>query len=399
MRRRLRRIALRPMDLDTFEFLLTPEGRQVLEKADVLVTDEQSHLRALTILRKSHPATAAAAAVETIILRRRAVAKFSRAGEMFFTREALEQSSGEAVSSYRTRRFAQFHRLADLPCGIGGDLINLARLAPTLAVERDPLLLRMAEANAAVYEVRQNIDFRQADLAEMETPDVDAIWFDPSRRVGGRRKLSLADYDPPVSTMLERWTKAVPAIGVKVAPAVSYDEIPTDCEVEFISEHGELKDAVLWFGPLRTVGRRATLLPSEAALTDEPVADIDIKEPGAYLYEPDPAVIRAHLVEHLAARIDSWKLGEDIAYLSSHTLSPTLFARAYQIHEVMPFSLKKLNEALKSLGASRVVIKRRGSPVEPEEIEKKLKLKGDREVTVVLTRSSGRSMAILCQPT
>src|SRR5204862_124898 len=71
-------------------------------------------------LHKLYPAELARAALETALLRQRARAKFSHADAMYFTREALEQASGEAVSRYRAERFVPFGRVGDFCCGIGG---------------------------------------------------------------------------------------------------------------------------------------------------------------------------------------------------------------------------------------------------------------------------------------
>lgn len=162
---------------------------------------------------------------------------------------------------------------------------------------------------------------------------------------------------------------------MKVAPGVADEELPPGAEVEFISEAGTLKEAVLWFGPLRTgAARRATLLPSGASLTsDEPVGPRSVGRPQAVLYEPDPAVIRAGLVEHLATALGAALLDPTIAYLTADQFDPTPFARAWRVVEEAPFNLKALNRRLQALDADVVAVKRRGSPIEPEQFRRRLK--------------------------
>lgn len=384
------------MDILGFERLLSTEGQQLLTRLRDSDLSEGNILRYITDLRKSHPRDIVDAAVETALLRQKAKAKFSKADEMYFTREALEQSSGEHVSTYRAERYLNYTNTADLACGIGGDAIPLGRHTRVLAVDKDPLRLAMAGKNAEAHGVSENIEFREADITEIGTPEVDAIFFDPSRRSEGRRIPSVKDYSPPLS-IIEQWIPKVPAVGVKISPAMRYEEITWDCEIELISVNRELKEAVLWFGPLKTASRRATLLPSLATLVggDRPIY-IPVTEPLAYLYEPDSAVIRSHLVETLAESIGATKIDTDIAYLTSGELVDTPFARSYVVEEVMPFNVKKLNERLRSLDVGRVVIKKRGSPIEPQELQKKLKLSGSREIVVVLTHLAGRPGIILC---
>jgi biotin operon repressor len=126
-----------------------------------------------------------------------------------------------------------------------------------------------------------------------------------------------------------------------------------------------------------------------------------VATPGQYLYEPDGAVIRAGLVEELAQQIGAVKLDEDIAFLTSDELVPTPFARPFKILESLTFNLKKLNQRLNKLGVGRVVVKKRGSPLDPQELEHTLKLKGPREVEkiVVLTQVRGTHTALICEAT
>ena len=385
------------MDLQAFKSLISPKGQEILTRLRESDLSESNTLRHITNLRKDHPRELVEAAVETALLRKRAEVKFTRAGEMYFVREALEQASGEVVSAYRAERYADSSNVIDLACGIGGDTINLADKCRVLAVDKDPLRLAMAEQNALVCGVSERIEFREADITDFDLPAADAVFFDPSRRSHGRRVPSIADYSPPL-TVINRWLSKIPATGVKIAPGMRYEEIVWDCEIEFISFKGELKEAVLWFGPLKTAGRRATLLPSRATLVGDMKVSIPVTPPLAYLYEPDPAVIRSHLVETLAETIDANKIDPDIAFLTSDQAIDTPFARRFLIEEVMPFNVKKLNERLRSLDVGRVVVKKRGSPVLPEELQKKLKLTGSREIVVVLTHLEGRPGIIICLP-
>src|SRR5262249_49330176 len=123
--------------------------------------------------------------------------------------------------------------------------------------------------------------------------------------------------------------------------------------------------------------------------------------PRAWLYEPDPAVIRAHLVGTLAARIDAAPLEPQIAYLTTDRFIETPFATAYRVLEAMPFNLKHLQRWRRQQGRRVEVIKRRGVPLEPEEIRRRLAhadLSGAPAIVLVLTRLAGRPFALLCAP-
>ena len=139
-----------------FAALLAPEGQELLGKlreAGGSATD----LRLGTELRAAYPVDLVVDALAQHELRLRARAKFSRAMEMFFTRAGLEQASAEVIAGHRLARYAGAGLVADLCCGIGGDLTALAAGRRVLAVDRDPLHLRMALANAGVYGVAAGV--------------------------------------------------------------------------------------------------------------------------------------------------------------------------------------------------------------------------------------------------
>ena len=210
------------MDLDTFRALLTPGGQALLAEAAALGPTEATLLPCITRLRRRHPAlepALVAAALEQVILRGKAAGKFARAERMYFTREGLEQATGEAVARHRARRYAPFGPVADLACGLGGDALALARDHAVVAVDRDPLRLALARENARVYGVAARLTPVLADLADLPPPRADALFCDPGRRVAGpggsRRVFAAAGYQPPL-TLVAGWRSAVLVLGIKV---------------------------------------------------------------------------------------------------------------------------------------------------------------------------------------
>jgi hypothetical protein len=397
------------MNLPTFRWLLSPEGQRALAIAADLPLTDASHLADLERLRRSYAPDQAAAVLETVRLRRRAAIKFALAERMYFTREALEQATSESVAAHMAARFAPYGTVADLCCGIGGDAIALARVARVIAVDRDPLRVAMARANLAAHGLADRGRFICADVTRLPLPPLDAIYVDPARRTAERRHFTLAAYQPAFATILD-WTHHVAATGVKVAPGIADDEVPPGCEVEFVALGDDLKVALLWFGALRTAGRRATLLPSGLTLAS-PVGSRHeislpithhpslVRSPAGYLYEPNPAIIRAHLLADLARQIGGSPIDPTIAYLCAPALIATPLARAYRVDEWFPFNLKGLNRRLRELTVGRVVVKKRGSPLDPQDLERRLRLDGPHQRVVVLTRVAGQPAIILCHPT
>jgi SAM-dependent methyltransferase len=390
------------MDLNDLHFLLTPEGERMLRQLAETPITPQNHLSLVTNLRQRVSPGKAQALLELALLRQLASVKFSRADQMFFTRSALEQATAEVVSRYRARRFANLGavQVADLGCGIGGDALALAAHAEVTGVDWDPLRLAMAQENVRIYGHGESFHPLQADLLELTPLPVQAAFFDPSRRDDrGRRFFSLNQYQPPVK-VIDRWRGGVPHVAVKIGPGVDYAELPEGAELEFISVKGEVREGVLWFGDLQSgVKRRATLLPGENTLTTaeaRPEA-IELSPPKAYLYEPDKAVIRAHLVEVLAQKLEANKIDPDIAYLTADSIRTTPFARAFALEAHFPFQLKRLRHYLREHRIGRVTLKKRGSPLDLEKLQHQLRLRGHEHRTVILSQVSGTATVLIGQ--
>jgi SAM-dependent methyltransferase len=379
--------------------LLTPEGRALLDEVrDTAPADE---LAVATRLRRDHPAALVSAALGQARLRQRAAAKFGAAdaGRMFFTPNGVEQSTRASVAAYRAERLAGLGvaSVADLCCGIGGDAIAFARAGiRVLAVDRDPLTAATARANAEALGLAELIEVREADVTQVETGGYDAVFVDPARRGGRGRVFDPEAYSPPLSWAVEAARRA-PRAALKIAPGIPHEAVPADAEAEWVSDGGDVKEAVLWFGT-EPGAVRATLLPGPRALRGTGLPDPGVRPVGRYLYEPDGAVIRAHLVAEVAEQLDGGLIDPTIAYVTADELRPTPYASAYEITDHLPFNVKKLKALLREREVGTLTVKKRGSAVEPEELRRKVKPQGPNAATVFLTRVAGAPAMLVGRP-
>ncbi|MFJ4009585.1 methyltransferase domain-containing protein [Streptomyces sp. NPDC090026] len=379
--------------------LRTDEGSALL--ARLADHDPAEELALATRLRRDHPAALVSAALGQARLRQRAVAKFGAgdAGRMFFTPNGVEQSTRRSVAEHRARRFADLgvRSVADLCSGIGGDAIALARAGITvLAVDRDPLTAATARANAEVLGLSALIEVCCADVTDIDTAPFDAVFADPARRGGRGRIFDPEAYSPPLSWAIGA-ARGRPHAALKVAPGIPHEAVPEEAEAEWISDGGEVKEAVLWFGT-RPSAVRATLLPGGHVLHGRGLPDPEVRPPGRYLYEPDGAVIRAHLVAEAAQELNGGLIDATIAYVTSDELRRTPYATAYEITDVLPFNVKRLRALLRERGVGRLTVKKRGSAVEPEELRRKVRPQGPGEATVFLTRVAGAPSMLVGRP-
>jgi hypothetical protein len=207
----------------------------------------------------------------------------------------------------------------------------------------------------------------------------------------------------PSIEAVRRLAASVPLVAVKVAPGVQNVELPEECSVQFVSHEGICKEAVLWFG-LPAKWRWASVHDGnawhdlESAGGMPPQGDI---APGMFLYEPDPAVIRAGALAELCDLLGAWQFDAQIAYLiaanETQDASIAPFVTRFQIREIHPFSLRLLNQRIATMGIGSVELKKRGFPVEPESLRPKLKLvRGGAAATIIFTRRGDEHIMLIC---
>jgi SAM-dependent methyltransferase len=372
-------------------------------------------------LRAEYPAELVAAGLSQQALRIAGRAKFGQAGQMLFTRSGLEQASSELTAAHAAARFAGTRLVADLCCGIGGNLVALAAAPPAMmadtfrpdtpagvrghgrhvvGVDADPTALAFARHNAAVCAPGASAGFVCADVTRLPLGGLDAVFVDPARRQAQRR-LAAGQYLPSLEWCL-RLAGRIPRVGIKAAPGIRRELIPAGWETEFVAVGRDLKEALLWSPALAAGGvtRRATILPDGDSLTSaDPAPERQparLAEPGAYLLDPSPAVTRAGLVADLAALTSTWQIDPMIAFLSADEPVRTPFARTLQVLESAPWHEKRFAARLRELGIGSADIRRRGLAGDVERIRRRLKLSGPRTATIVLTRVNDRPWGLIC---
>ena len=383
--------------LTRFAALTGPEGRALMAELAAERVDDETALRLSERLRSRYPAALVADGLTLQRLRDRAAAKFSRAPDMMLTRDGLEQASGEAAARHRAARLAGAGPVADLCCGIGGDLVALAALGPVLGVDRDPLHAWMAGHNAAVYGVAERARTEVADVRAVDLTGTAAVFVDPARRTErGRTR----DGEPPLAWcvgLVER----VPRVAVKAAPGLDRAAVPPDWEAEFVAVGTDLKEAVLWSPAAAEAASRATVLVDgdRHTLLPAPGDEVPVGEPGEYLLDPNPAVTRAGLVAELARATGTWQIDDRIAFLAAAAPVATPFARTLRVLDSGPWREKDLAARIRALDVGSVDIRRRGLAGDVDVLRKRLARAlagGGRRATLVMTRARDRPWALIC---
>ncbi len=330
-------------------------------------------------------------------LRRRAAAKFTRADRMWFDRTGLEQSTSEPVARHKARRFADHSEIVDLCSGIGADAIALAASSSVLTVDARPAAALMARWNAETYDVAGNL---QLQVGQAEAVDLGPRPFhiDPDRRPAGKRSLRIEDHQPGLEFLQQ--LSVHPAGGaIKLSPASNFGGKFPGCEIELVSIDGECKEALIWCGPLRTATDwRATVLPTGDTLTGDPWSAVSQQSRlGRYIYDPDPAVVRAGLVDVLCEQSGLKRLDREEEYLTSDELIATPFAHAFEVVAQLSNNDREIRNWFRQADCGQVEIKCRRIPVVPEKVRKHLPLEGRQPLVLIYARLAGRAHAIACR--
>ncbi|WP_425436219.1 THUMP-like domain-containing protein [Mycobacterium terramassiliense] len=339
--------------------------------------------------------------VETALLRRRALQKLGELGDVgnwLFTDEALQQATAAPVALHRAGRLARAGAAVhDATCSIGTELAALSVVGiRAVGSDIDPVRLAMARHNLGAA-----AGLCRADALRPVTRDA-VVVADPGRRHGGRRRLRVDDYQPGLGPLIDTYRDR--EFAVKCSPGIDFEQVRRlgfGGEIEVTSYRGSVREACLWSGGLSGPGvrRRASVLDRGEQITDSDPDECPVRPAGRWIVDPDGAVIRAGLVRHYAARHALWQLDPDIAYLSGDRLPPGV--RGFEVLERVAFDERKLRRALAALDCGALEILVRGVRVDPDALRGRLRPRGQRPLSVVITRigsgAAGHPTAFVCR--
>ncbi|MFX0083415.1 MAG: hypothetical protein ACFE94_16840 [Candidatus Hodarchaeota archaeon] len=342
--------------------------------------------------------------------------KFPRANLMKFDREGLAQASSKYVAEYRTwkmrQRLGPINSSLDVGSGVGGDTIAMGMRWKVYSVEIDPSTMEMLKHNVSVYNLEKNVDFILGDILNLiddkkfqdKIKEIDCIFFDPSRRSQGKRTVKIEEYDPPLE-LVEKLKQFSENVCVKIAPGVDLSYLTTyDCDIEVISYKGEVKETVLWFGKFKIKLEKnsiiATKLPEKITLIQESLDyKIPISEYKNYIYEPDPAFIKAHLIGDIAKKYNLFQMSNKIAYLTSDSFIDTPILKSYNVLAYTNLDYYSINEKLNELNLGKMDFKARGVSIDLKHIHNKVRGTGKNRGLIIFTKISNKPCAIICKYT
>lgn len=389
-------------NLDDYRWLVSSQASSWLAEAAASEDDPKSLLATTIVLRRDLGPSRTHLVIAQAQLRRRARTKFTHAERMFFTRQLLQQATDERIARYKSLRFPSDRPIADLCCGIGGDLTSLAGRCQTHAVDRDEVAALLAETNCAALGL-ECASFTVGDAAGFSTGDFAAWHLDPQQTLEPEHP-DLQRHDPDLAAM-EALRSSNPTGAISLAPSTTVpDRWRPDAELEWIGYGSGCRQQVAWFGDLTSHAgcRAATIFGNGAPVTHTIRASQDLELPlagrvGRYLFEPHATVLAAELVGVVADSHGLAAVSPRASYLTGDTAVHSPEVACFEVLETLPFSLRRVRTLLRERSIGQLDVKTQGVRLTAEHVLSELSLSGDREATLLLMPVRKRVLAILCR--
>lgn len=352
-------------------------------------------------LRSRYDADLVRAALSVHDARQRAAGQLPSADRLWLTRTALEQATAWEVARHRARRFGEGVPVHDLCCGIGVDAAALATRAPVTAWDMQPAMCVRCRWNVDVWSTAHPVTVKCEDVTRLDWTDR-ILHIDPDRRAGRARPVRRLElYHPPLA-WLQHLVQTAAGGSIKLGPAANFLQKFPGCEIELISVRGECREATVWFGGLASDHPfRATVLPSGETLAGDPLAALAPRADsvGAFLFDPDPAVVRSGLIDRLCEDEALKRLDAEDEYLTGDSLSATPFARPFRVLAEFPNRVQDLRRALRRSTdrPSNYEVKSRRLPVDAAAIARSLPRGDGPPRVVIFARVGGKARIVLAE--
>ena len=298
--------------------------------------------------------------------------------------------------------------------------VDFAAMAPIFAtatyVERQPHLLEAARHNIGLLMPQASATRLHFVCAEAETwlthdgpdaPTSAVIYLDPARRDSAGRKVTLIeDCLPDVCALHEAIMSRCRLCLVKLSPmldiSVAMRSLPATTDIHVVSLNGECKEILFVLAP--ATGRPATIhcamLTQTAAATDGPSAAatgspaaaappqlrtldftpadeaaaplLTADGPGAYIYEPDAAILKAGAFKLVCQHWPVRKLAANTHLYTADSHIADFPGRAWHLAGRSSFNKRELKSFLAGVATAELGV--RGFPATAAALRQRLRL-------------------------
>ena len=339
-------------------------------------------------------------------------------------RLSCEQCSSEATARYKCSLLPTLpYTLTDLTGGYGVDTYFMSERATRAHyVERNEDLCKIVAHNFQT--TRPQVDIHNTDAIHylQDMPSCDVIYLDPARRdKHGGKVFRLEDCEPNVVEILPALRSKAKLIIIKLSPMLDISQALHSLEgtwdVHIVAVKNEVKEVLLVSGldrypPVTTTeGYRRdnegmVYATNMLTTSDTPVgfsfsrseereaqceyydgSREELISAGAYVYEPNAAIIKAGAFKLVAQRYGLCKIAPNTHLYLSKELVEDFPGRVWQIIE----------SNMKDAKNTQASILTRNYPLTPEQLRKKLKIKDSDTQTIIGARIGDKPTLLLAK--
>lgn len=298
---------------------------------------------------------------------------------------SIEQCSSEAAARYKARLLAGV-TFADLTGGLGIDTYYISQqFQHADYVERQAELCDLAKHNFDVLKAAVKVWNETAEEYLNHCHPKDCIFIDPARRdEQGRKTVSIADCTPNVAEIQELLLQKAEKVMIKLSPMLDINKALKELhhvkEVHVVAVANECKelDFVLerdWQGEANYFC--VNLLTNQPELCfpleEERNAPCRFAESvSKYLYEPNPALMKAGCFKLLVERFGVLKLHKNSHLYTSEEWVEDFPGRIFVVEGWAPYN-KKLKQTLLA-DVEKASLAVRNFPLSVTELRKALKI-------------------------
>ncbi len=340
-------------------------------------------------------------------LLRKKVPEWSENEDLLFPAHlSIEQCSSEATAQYKTN-LLKGNAFVDFTGGLGIDTYYIDRhFQKTDYVERQTELCDLARHNFSVLNTKIEVHNETAEDYLNHCEPKDCIFIDPARRDEyGRKTVSIADCTPNVADLQDLLLQKAEKVMVKLSPMLDISKaleelrqvkevhvvaVANECkELDFILERGYQGEIQFVCVNLLTEQPEVRFTMEEERNSSGKLAESVLK----YLYEPNPAVMKAGCFKLLTQRFDVFKLHKNSNLYTSEDLISDFPGRIFEVEGWTPYNKKVKQTLLQDVDKASIAV--RNFPLSVAELRKALKigdgdaiylfattLKGDQKIIV-----------------
>ena len=345
--------------------------------------------------------------IEARQLLRKKVPSWSENEDLLFPPHlSIEQCSSEASAKYKAS-LLQGQSFVDLTGGLGIDTYFISRqFQQADYVEQQTELCELARHNFDVLNADIKVWNKTAEDYLKHCEPKDCIFLDPARRDAyGRKTVSISDCTPDVIDLQEKLLQKAEKVMIKLSPMLDISQalgelhhvkevhvvaVFNECkELDFIMERGYQGEPQFVCVNLLTSQAKLCFTREEERSCPSRIADTVLN----YLYEPNPAVMKAGCYKLLTERFDVLKLHKNSNLYTSEQFNPNFPGRIFKVEDWTPYSKKIKQTLLSDVAQASIAV--RNFPLSVAELRKILRIGDGDAIYLFATTLKGEKKIII----